>query len=50
MTVHMDDGEEHTYTEGEAFFMPAGHDAWTEGDQDCVMVDFAGAANYAKRS
>jgi hypothetical protein len=48
MTVRMDDGEQHTYSEGEAFFMPSGHDAWTEGDKDCVLVDFGGIGAYAK--
>jgi len=48
MTVRMDDGEEHTYVEGEAFHMPPGHDAWTEGDESCILVDFGGVARYAK--
>jgi hypothetical protein len=48
MTVRMDDGDEHTYTPGEAFHMPPGHDAWTEGDEACVLLDFAGVKNYAK--
>jgi hypothetical protein len=49
MTVRMDDGQEHTYAPGEAFHMPPGHDAWTEGDEACVMVDFGGLAGYATR-
>jgi hypothetical protein len=28
--------------------MPPGHDAWTEGDQDCVLIDFGGVSRYAK--
>jgi hypothetical protein len=37
-----------TLPEGEAFQMPPGHDAWTEGDQDCVLIDFGGVSRYAK--
>ena len=48
MTVRMDDGDEHTYRPGEAFSMPPGHDAWTEGDEPCVLVDFGGLAGYAQ--
>jgi hypothetical protein len=28
---------------------PPGHDAWIDGDEDCVIVDWAGMSNYAKR-
>src|SRR3954452_8804420 len=48
MTVRMDDGDEHTYQPGEAFNMPPGHDAWTEGDEPCVLVDFGGLKGYAQ--
>ncbi len=50
MTVRMDDGEERTYEPGEAFNMPAGHDAWTEGDAPCVLLDFGGLTGYAQRA
>ncbi len=50
MTVRMDDGDEHTYGPGEAFNMPPGHDAWTEGDEACVLVDFGGLKGYAQGS
>jgi mannose-6-phosphate isomerase-like protein (cupin superfamily) len=48
MTVRMDDGAEHEYQPGEAFYMPPGHDAWTVGDEACVLVDFGGLKGYAK--
>jgi hypothetical protein len=48
MTVKMDDGSEHEYKPGEAFNMPPGHDAWTEGDEPCVLVDFGGLHGYAQ--
>jgi hypothetical protein len=41
MHVVMDDG-----TEGEA--ISPGHDAWIVGDEPCVVLDWSGAANYAK--
>jgi mannose-6-phosphate isomerase-like protein (cupin superfamily) len=48
MTVRMDDGSEHEYQPGEAFNMPPGHDAWTVGDEPCVLVDFGGLKGYAQ--
>jgi hypothetical protein len=33
---------------GEAFSIPPGHDAWTEGNEACVLVDFVGFTDYAK--
>jgi hypothetical protein len=48
MTVRMDDGSEHEYHEGEAFHMPPGHDAWTVGEEACVLVDFGGLKGYAQ--
>ncbi len=33
---------------GDAAVIPPGHDAWTVGDEACVMVDFAGMEDYAK--
>jgi hypothetical protein len=47
MTVRMDDGQQHTYVAGDAFHMPPGHDAWTEGNEACVLVDFGGISKYA---
>jgi len=26
-----------------------GHDAWTVGDEPCVVIDWQGFADYAKR-
>ncbi len=28
--------------------MPPGHDAWTVGDEDCVILDFGGLKGYAQ--
>jgi hypothetical protein len=29
--------------------MKPGHDAWTLGDEPCVVIDWQGMADYAKR-
>lgn len=50
MVVRMDDGTEHELQPGEALNIPPGHDAWTVGDEPCVMVDFGGLQGYAKPS
>jgi len=49
MHVVMDDGNEIEVGPGDACDIPPGHDAWTLGDEACVMVDFGGLAGYAKR-
>lgn len=48
MTVKMDGGEQFTVRAGEAFHMPPGHDAWTEGNESCVLIDVTGVQTYAK--
>ena len=50
MKVVMDDGSEHEYAPGETFHMPPGHDAWTVGDEACVLLDFGGLTGYATSS
>jgi quercetin dioxygenase-like cupin family protein len=49
MRVVMDDGEETEYGPGDFAIIPPGHDAWTVGDEPCVVVDWQGFADYAKR-
>jgi len=48
MTVKMDDGAEESIGPGDAFTIAPGHDAWTVGNEPCVLIDFSGMANYAK--
>lgn len=48
MTVVMDDGTRLEYKTGDALSLPPGHDAWTEGNEPCVFVDFVGFKDYAK--
>jgi quercetin dioxygenase-like cupin family protein len=49
MRVRMDDGSEEEFRAGDAMIIPPGHDAWVVGDQDCVVIDWTGFTNYAKR-
>jgi len=48
MVCKMDDGSEITFNAGDAAYIPPGHDAWVEGSEPCVFLDFQGATNYAK--
>ena len=48
MVVKMDDGAEVEFGPGDAFYMPPGHDAWTVGDERCVLIDVTGFGKYAK--
>lgn len=48
MKVVMDDGSELEVAEGDAVNIPPGHDAWTVGDEACVMIDFGGLEGYAR--
>lgn len=49
MRIRMDDGSESDIGPGDFLFCPPGHDAWILGDEACVMLDWAGAARYARR-
>jgi quercetin dioxygenase-like cupin family protein len=49
MKVVMDDGEETEFGPGDVAVIPPGHDAWTLGDEPCVVIDWQGFATYAKR-
>jgi quercetin dioxygenase-like cupin family protein len=49
MKVVMDDGEEMEYGPGDFAIMKPGHDAWVIGDEPCVVIDWQGYADYAKR-
>jgi uncharacterized cupin superfamily protein len=47
MTVRSDSGTETTIGPGDVFVLEPGHDAWTVGNEPCVMYD-TGVAAYAK--
>ncbi len=48
MKVVMDDGTERELGPNDAAVIPPGHDAWIEGDEPCVWLEFGGASQYAK--
>ncbi|MDN5859281.1 MAG: cupin domain-containing protein [Pseudonocardia sp.] len=50
MHVAMDDGAAGEAGPGEVFRIDPGHDAWTVGDETTVLLDFAGAGDYATAS
>lgn len=50
MKIVMDDGAEAEIGPGDVCDIPPGHDAWTVGDEACVLVDFGGIEGYAVRS
>jgi quercetin dioxygenase-like cupin family protein len=49
MNVVMDGGEEMEFGPGDFAVIPPGHDAWVVGDEACVVIDWQGFADYAKR-
>lgn len=48
MALRMDDGTEREFGAGDTFDMPPGHDAWTVGEEACVLLDFGGLQGYAQ--
>ena len=50
MHIVMDDGQEVEVGPGDYMLCPPGHDAWTIGDEACVMLDVTGASSYARPS
>jgi hypothetical protein len=49
MMVRADDGTELLISPGDVVVLEPGHDAWTVGDEACVLLD-TGGATYAVRS
>jgi uncharacterized cupin superfamily protein len=50
MHVTMDDGSEGEAGPGDVLVIPPGHDAWTVGDEPCIVFDFSSQiAQYAKQ-
>jgi hypothetical protein len=48
LNVVHEDGSRVTLSPGEAYRIAPGHDAWVEGEETFVGVEFKGAATYAK--
>ena len=46
--VETDDGARRVIGAGEAFEIPPGHNAWVEGDEAAVTIEFAGVRDWAK--
>jgi quercetin dioxygenase-like cupin family protein len=49
MRVVMDDGQQMEFRAGDFSVIPPGHDAWVVGTEPCVVIDWQGFADYAKR-
>lgn len=49
MHLVMDDGTEREIGPGDVCSIPPGHDAWVVGNEPVVLLDIAGADDYAKR-
>ena len=45
--VRTDDGEEAVIEPNQVFDIRPGHDSWVEGDEELVMLDWAGGAGFA---
>jgi len=43
------DGREIVFRAGDAMSVPSGHDAWVVGNEPCVLINFLGVADYAKK-
>jgi hypothetical protein len=48
LRVRMDDGSEFDCKPGDVSLLPSGHDAWTVGNENAVVVDFQGMIDYAQ--
>jgi quercetin dioxygenase-like cupin family protein len=49
LATRMDNGEEIEAKAGDVAMIPPGHDGWVVGKETCVVLEMAGAAEYAKR-
>ncbi len=50
MHIVMDDGTEADMGPGDYAVIPPGHDAWTVGNETCVVLDVSGMEQYARPS
>ena len=49
LAIRMDDGREAVAGPGDIFVVSPGHDGWVMGSEPCVLLDWAGGAEYARR-
>jgi len=47
--VVMSDGHQFDSGPGQVIALPQGHDAWVVGNEPVVLIDWAGASNYARK-
>ncbi|MGW1776539.1 cupin domain-containing protein [Streptomyces sp. NPDC002104] len=50
MNIVMDDGEDTEVQAGDFIQIAPGHDAWVLGEEPCVVLDWQGYGDYAKRT
>ena len=50
MTVRLKDGAQKTISAGDAYSIPAVHEAWVEGNDPFVAIEIMSAEQYAKPS
>ncbi|HET7138583.1 MAG TPA: cupin domain-containing protein [Arthrobacter sp.] len=48
LSVETTDGKRISISGGDSYTIPPGHDAWVEGDQPFVGIEFLSAAEFAK--
>jgi quercetin dioxygenase-like cupin family protein len=48
LTVETTDGTRTSIAEGDSYTIPPGHNAWVDGDQAFVGIEFLSAAEFAK--
>ncbi|WP_231642013.1 cupin domain-containing protein [Nocardia sp. NRRL S-836] len=49
MMIVMDDGQEEEIKPGDFMMAAPGHDAWVVGAEPCVLVDWQGMDDYARK-
>jgi hypothetical protein len=49
MKVRMDDGTKVEGGPGDTAVIPPGHNALVVGDEPCIMINFTGMKEYAKK-
>jgi hypothetical protein len=47
--TRMNDGTEVEGGPGDTAVIPPGHDSWVVGDEPCVLIDFTGMKDFAKK-
>jgi quercetin dioxygenase-like cupin family protein len=48
--IRMNDGTELEFGPGDVALIHPGHDGWVVGDEPVVLIDWAGAGDYAKQN